>query len=482
MANTRSLLQPLEFRNLTVKNRIFRSNISGRFDNYNGTGNQARINWESKFARGGVGAIITSFVPVMINGRIIPNYATIHRDDRIPFWRKVGEAVHEYDCKLILQLSHSGRQRDIGGVENPGAAVSSTDSTESFHGLLCRALSKTEIVTVIDAFAQGARRAKEAGLDGVELHGANGYLITQFLSSGINDRTDEYGGSLENRARFVLEIVAAIRKQVGPDFHLQMKISAEDFNNAVIPWEKPGNQLSETVQVCQWLEQAGVDAVHVSVGSIFPHPLNPPGTFPLAGPYPSDRAASSYDTMLSSGNQTLRNYLFFAIPMLRPLFTAIWNRVPNRQFKDPNVITGNTIQADQLEASFRERVSLGEVSALLHRFQGRSLHYAKLIKQSVSVPVICTGGFQQASFIDKAIEEGYCDGVSMARMLVANNDLVHQFEAGADIPSRPCTYCNKCLLNTLENPLGCYELARYADNYQAMIDEIMCVFEPQPFT
>jgi len=144
---------------------------------------------------------------VMINGRIIPNYATIHRDDRIPFWRKVGEAVHEYDCKLILQLSHSGRQRDIGGVENPGAAVSSTDSTESFHGLLCRALSKTEIVTVIDAFAQGARRAKEAGLDGVELHGANGYLITQFLSSGINDRTDEYGGSLENRARFVLEIV-----------------------------------------------------------------------------------------------------------------------------------------------------------------------------------------------------------------------------------------------------------------------------------
>jgi 2,4-dienoyl-CoA reductase-like NADH-dependent reductase (Old Yellow Enzyme family) len=95
------LFEPLRFRNLTVKNRIFRSNISGRFDNYDGSGNQARINWETKFARGGVGAIISSFVPVHIHGRIMPNYATIDRDERIPFWRKVGEAVHHYDCKFI---------------------------------------------------------------------------------------------------------------------------------------------------------------------------------------------------------------------------------------------------------------------------------------------------------------------------------------------------------------------------------------------
>src|SRR6266571_1463091 len=84
---------PLTFRNLTVKNRIFRSNISGRFDNYDGSGNQARINWEVKFAKGGVGAIISSFVPVHPRGRIIANYATIDRDERIPFWRAVGHAV-----------------------------------------------------------------------------------------------------------------------------------------------------------------------------------------------------------------------------------------------------------------------------------------------------------------------------------------------------------------------------------------------------
>src|SRR5947208_10341465 len=114
-----SIFQPLKFRNLTVKNRVFRSNIAGRLDNYDGSGNQARINWEVKFARGGVGAIISSFVPVQIRGRIMPNYATIDRDERIPFWRKLGEAVHAYDCKYILQLSHGGRQRDIGGIEFP---------------------------------------------------------------------------------------------------------------------------------------------------------------------------------------------------------------------------------------------------------------------------------------------------------------------------------------------------------------------------
>src|SRR5207344_2525370 len=101
----------------------------------------------------------------------------------------------------------------------------------------CERMTIGQIHETVEAFAEGARRAREAGLDGVELHGANGYLITQFLSSAINDRTDEYGGSLENRARFVLEIVRAIRRRVGDDFHLQMKISTTEHSNAVRFWE-----------------------------------------------------------------------------------------------------------------------------------------------------------------------------------------------------------------------------------------------------
>ena len=140
-------------------------------------------------------------------------------------------------------------------------------------------MTMADISEVVAAFAEGARRARDAGLDGVELHGANGYLITQFLSSAINDRKDEYGGSLENRARFVLDIVRAIRARVGRDFHLQMKISATEFNNAlfILKHEGPGNTVEESAQVCKWLVEAGVDAIHVSTGSSFPHPRNPAG-------------------------------------------------------------------------------------------------------------------------------------------------------------------------------------------------------------
>jgi 2,4-dienoyl-CoA reductase (NADPH2) len=475
------IFQPLEFRNLTVKNRIFRSNISGRFDNYDGSGNQARINWEEKFARGGVGAIASSFVPVTIRGRIVPNYATIHSDDRIPFWRKLGETVHQYGCKYIVQLSHSGRQRDIAGVENKDESLSSTNQTESFHGLLCRAMTTAEIQDTVRCFADGARRAREAGLDGVELHGANGYLITQFLSSGINDRTDEYGGSLENRARFLLDIVKAVRHEVGNDFHFQVKISAEDFNNAVIPWEKSGNKLQDTIQICQWLEAAGVDAIHVSVGSIFPHPLNPPGTFPLEGKYLTDRGGASYDTMVSSGNQTLRNFFLFRYRALHKVFEWVWYRIPRRVYQTPNLVQGLPIKEAELHPDFRKFVSLETMQHLLNTYQGRNLAYAREIKKKVNIPVICTGGFQQASLIRAAIQEGFCDAVSMARPLVANNDLVEQFKQGKDISDRPCTYCNRCLLNALENPLGCYEPARYGDDYEAMIQEVMTVYDPAPF-
>src|SRR3954467_10095297 len=100
-----ALFQPLAFRNLTVKNRLFRSSISGRIDNYDGSGTPARIAWEDRFARGGGGAVISAHVPVHIRGRILPNYATIDRDERIAFWRLVTDRVHASECKFILQLS-----------------------------------------------------------------------------------------------------------------------------------------------------------------------------------------------------------------------------------------------------------------------------------------------------------------------------------------------------------------------------------------
>ena len=431
------VFRPLKFRNLTVKNRIFRSNLSGRFDNYDGSGNQARINWEVKFSRGGVGAIISSFVPVQIHGRIVPNYATIDRDERIPFWRELGKRVHDEDCKFILQLSHSGRQRDIPGIEFP-KGLRPTNKPEPLHGFECERMTTAQIRETVQAFASGARRAREAGLDGVELHGANGYLITQFLSSGINDRDDEYGGPLENRARFVLEIVRAIRQEVGNDFHLQMKISATEYNNAVVPWEGKGNTVEDSIKVCQWLEQAGVDAIHVSAGSSFPHPRNPAGDFPV------EEAVKTYDSMISSGIHTFRNFLAFRTWPFDRAFRALWLKA----------------RGDQTE--------------------GLNLPDSRAIKSAVHIPVICTGGFQTASVIDRAITDGSCDAVSIGRPLVANNDLVKLFAQGYDRPPKPCTYSNKCLVNVLENPLGCYDESRF-NSREEMIQQIMSVFNPPPF-
>jgi 2,4-dienoyl-CoA reductase-like NADH-dependent reductase (Old Yellow Enzyme family) len=436
------IFEPLRFKNLTVKNRVFRSNISGRFDNYDGSGNQARINWEVKFARGGVGAIISSFVPVLIRGRIMPNYATIDTDERIPFWRAVGKAVHEFDCKYILQLSHGGRQRDVPGIEYP-LGQSSTDRKDPLHGFECERMTHADIHAVVAAFAEGARRAREAGLDGVELHGANGYLITQFLSSAINDRNDEYGGSLENRARFVVEIVKAIRAKVGTDFHLQMKISATEFNNALalLKLEKPGNTVADSIKVCQWLVAAGVDSIHVSTGSSFPHPRNPAGS-----DLPVDVLAQTYEALASSGANTFRNLVLFNNPLTGGLFRHQW--------------LDAGVPVDQIE--------------------GLTLGDARLIKQAVSVPVLCTGGFQTASVIRAAIERGDCDAVSMARTLVANNDLVQHFAAGRDRAPKPCTYCNKCLVHVVEHPLGCYEESRFNSRAE-MLEQVMSVFHPPAF-
>jgi 2,4-dienoyl-CoA reductase-like NADH-dependent reductase (Old Yellow Enzyme family) len=432
------IFTPLAFRNLTVKNRVFRSNISGRFDNEDGSLTQTRINWETKFAKGGVGAIISSYVPVAMEGRIIAGYATIHRDDFIPLWAELAKAVHKHGSRYIMQLSHSGRQMDLPGVHNQHRPTpSSTNAAETLHGFLTRAMSEGEISRLVGRFARGARRARDAGIDGVELHAANGYLFTQFLSSGINDRTDRYGGSLRNRARFLLEVIRAIRVEVGPGYHLQVKLSAVDRNN-VIPYEKKGNSLADMIDVARWCEAAGADAIHVSTGSLFPHPLNPPGDLSL------ETLAVTYDAMISSGVHGFRNFLLFRYPALRPLFRWLW---------------------------FRMKRGLP--------VEGVSLEETRAIKRAVSIPVISTGGYQTASFVREAINSGACDGVAIARSLVANNDLVQQWSAGRDLPARPCTYCNKCLVNAPKNPMGCYELARYA-SYEAMVDELMSIYRTRP--
>jgi 2,4-dienoyl-CoA reductase (NADPH2) len=182
-------------------------------------------------------------------------------------------------------------------------------------------------------------------------------------------------------------------------------------------------------------ERAGADAIVVSTGSMFPHPRNPAGGLPV------DVARETYDSMLSSGLYTFRNYLLARWAPLRPVFRWLWNR-----------------SVRGLEP------------------EGANLADARAIRQAVSIPVLCTGGFQTASVIREAIRDGSCDAVTIARPLIANPDLVQVFASGRDRPERPCTYCNRCLVNVIENPIGCYDLTRYDGDRDAMIREVMAVF------
>ena len=366
----------------------------------------------------------------------MPGYAGIDRDESIPFWRELGERVHEHGCKYILQLAHGGRQRDIPGFDYP-RGLSSTSKPDPLHGFECDRATTAQLKEIAAAFGEGARRAREAGLDGVEIHGANGYLFTQFLSSAINDRDDEYGGALENRARLLLEVVRAIRERAGDDFHLQVKISTSERVNAFLFWLGRGNTIEDSVQVCRWLEEAGADAIHVSAGASFPHPDNPAGDLPLRD------VVQHYDTMLSSGRHAFRNFVLYKLWPINKLMQSMWSR-----------------PVDKIE--------------------GANLPDARAVKGAVSIPVLVTGGFQTASVIRSALEAGDCDAVTIARPLIANPDLARMFAGGQERAPRPCTYSNKCLFALLENPLGCYDERRF-ESREAMLREIYSVFDPPPF-
>lgn len=210
-------------------------------------------------ARGGVGLIVTGMAFVSPEGRGISRQLAIHGDEFIAGLAEMTAAIHEAGSKVVLQLAH-------GGCYAPptltGSDVLGPSTNKSGDFPECREITLAEIQQVVASFAKAARRAKKAGFDGVQLHAAHGYLLTQFLSPFFNKRTDNYGGSIENRARILLEVFQAVRKEVGEEYPVLVKINSEDF----VPG---GLVVDEMLQVCSMLEKAGVDAIEMSGGTIY---------------------------------------------------------------------------------------------------------------------------------------------------------------------------------------------------------------------
>ena len=440
------IFQPLTINGVTFKNRIFRSSLGGRIDYYDGSMSEARIAWDCRFARGGVGAIISSNAGIRADGIAVPGYAAIDHDRTINSWRILVREVHRHDCRYIIQLHFSGRQRDLARKEFVGVpGMSSTDKPDLLHGLRARQMTTSEIRDLLLAYGRAAERAREAGADGVEIVACNGYLLHQFLSSAINERTDAYGGDLRARARLLLEVVAAVRSAVGRDFFVSVKLSGRDEHNA---WTAPlnraaGNTIDESVQVSRWLAEAGLDAIHVSEGDTFPHPLIP------AGLLHADDARHSYVAMYYEGTRVPSTIFMMNIAPLRWFLEWNWGR--RMRYKRAGKLLPETIE-------------------------GMNQADAARIKHASGLPVICVGGWQRADRIRQALDAGNCDVVSIARGLLANPDLVHRFAQGHDAPEKPCTYCNRCAVNALRHPLACYEESRFKSREQ-MFEEAYRLFQ-----
>lgn len=443
---TDPIFQPLTINGLTLKNRVVRSSLGGRVDFYDGSMSAARIAWDRRFARGGVSAIISSNVGIRTDGIAVPGYASIDHDRTIPSWRRLVDEIHREDCRYIIQLHFSGRQRDLPRKEFMDIrAPSATDRPDLLYGLRARRMTIPEIRDVVQAYAQAARRAREAGADGIEIVACNGYLLHQFLSSAINDRSDEYNGDLKTRARIILEVLAAVRAEVGRDFFVSMKLSGRDEHNAFMaPFVRQvGNTIEDTVQLSRWLADAGLDAIHVSQGDSFPHPLVP------AGLLPADDSKYSLAGLFYEGTRVPLTFFLIQFALFRRVFEWNWGR----------------------RMPFKKNGRL-----LPEKIEGMNQDDAAKIKAASGLPVFCVGGWQTASRIRAALQAGHCDVVSIARGLLANPDLVQRFAHGQDAPERPCTYCNKCLVNALLQPLACWDESRFASRDQ-MFEEAYRVYK-----
>ena len=216
-------------------------------------------------AKGGVGLIISGHTYVHRAGQAGPWQLGAYSDDLVPGLTDMAAAVHDNGGKIVLQLAHAGFFAAAKLTDCTPYAVSLVDGLAKSPRT---ELTADHIAEIVDAFAAAAGRAKDAGFDGVQVHAAHGYLLSQFLSPAFNQRTDDFGGSVENRARALIAVVDAVQNAVGPDFPVLVKMNCGDFIDG-------GLGLEDAVEVAKMLVEAGIDAIEVSGGMIIGGKLSP---------------------------------------------------------------------------------------------------------------------------------------------------------------------------------------------------------------
>lgn len=387
------LFEPLKLGRLELKNRFVRSATFEGMADADGAVTAELIDFYKTLSKGEIGTIITGFMYVNKEGKGAPHKTSISKDEDIPGLRRLAETIKAEESRTIFQIGHSGGQtrKQISG-HTPLAP--SNHLRDPVLMSKPRSLSIDGINQVIKDFAEAGRRVQEAGADGIQLHAAHGYLLSEFLSPFFNKRTDKYGGSKENRYRLINEIISAIRNIVGDKFIISIKINHNDGT------PQQGMTADLAAYYSSRLKNDGIDIVELSAGSTTWAPFN-----------------------MSRGNVEVEEFTkifpWLIRPIMRRRFKAMEGRVPFRE-------------AYNADSAIRVKEALGDV------------------------PLILVGGLRTLNTMEKVSLSGKADLISMSRPLIRQPNLIKLFES-RKAESALCDSCNRCLVAIYKGlPLGCY--------------------------
>jgi 2,4-dienoyl-CoA reductase-like NADH-dependent reductase (Old Yellow Enzyme family) len=395
------LFEPIWLRGVRVPNRIVKSAMAEGRAELSGRPTPALVRSYARWARGGVGLAITGMAHVREGFSFTDHEIGLYDDALIEPLTSVTRAVHEQGGRIVAQLCHAPPQLPRAKARRLGAVAPSCGLSRT-NLLVHHAIDSDELWRLVAEFGAAARRAREAGFDGAQLHAAHGYLLSRMLSPRFNRRNDRWGGSFERRLAFMREVVGAVRKSLGDELPLLVKLNVADG-------VRGGLVLEQGIAIARRLQAWGVDAIEVSAG-VGDVGL---GCYPNRGEIP-----------VELGKEFLRREFPFLGRATRLL--------------------GPYLRAQARALAFDE---------------GYFAELAQSVANAVDIPVIAVGGIRSRDFAERLLGESRVAMVSLARPLVRQPTLPRQWREGRSLVAQ-CTSCNECFVRIgLGEPLRCWKSA-----------------------
>ena len=357
------LFEPKTIGKLLVKNRLVRAPTVEKMATDDGDCTPKLVDLYTRLAEGGIGMIITGGSYTQRNGKGLPKKIGLHRDEVIDGYKKLTDRMHQYGVKVVAQLSHCGRQ---GTVELVGGIPVAPSAVPNLLGVTPIAMDRKQIGEAVDNFVRAAERARQAGFDGVQIHAAHGYLIHEFLSPRTNRREDDWGGTFEKRMRFLIEIYQGIRKHLGKDYPILLRMNANDYL-------EDGLGLEDAARIAEYMSSLSIDAIEISAGTWETHFYMSRGDIP-------------------------QNYWLY------------------------------TRASGEEKERIREK--LNHIARQVSFKEAYLLEYAGKIKKRISCPLILVGGMRTVGVMESILLEGSADFISMCRPLIREPEFPNLIRRG----------------------------------------------------